>query len=315
MRTAVGALALLLHIGLMAAAAPVLAGLLGVLHARLAGRVGPPVLQPWRDWRSLLRKQPVLPESASLLLPLAPLVALACLAAAAALVPSFTLGMASAPAADMVVIAGLLTGARMAMALAGFESGAAIGGVAASRTMSLAVLTEAALLLAVFAVSTIVGSTNLDSVATVLQESGSGLRVSLGLAAAAAAIVALVETGRYQAGGSLLALGHDTVGLALSGWYSAAADIAAALRLLVWLCLLIVMFAPIGIAPADGSVVGWVPGLLAWATKLAVLGGVIGIIQARRVDLRWRRAPELLAIALVLGVLAAVFLFVGRGLA
>ena len=235
MSIVLGLLILVLHAALIVVTIPVLAGMLGVLRARLAGRLGPPFLQPVRDMQRLLRKHPVLPESASPLLPIAPLVSLACLAAAALLVPSFALGMATAPVADLVVIAGLLAASRLAMSLAALDAGAAISGMAASRAMSLAVLTEPALLLAVFVVATMAGSTNLDSVAGALREGGSALRVSLGLALLATAIVALVEAGRFQGRGSVLGLGQDTAALTLSGWHLAVAETASALRLVVWL--------------------------------------------------------------------------------
>ncbi|MEJ1979375.1 MAG: hypothetical protein WDN49_28025 [Acetobacteraceae bacterium] len=57
-----GLLALVLHAALMAATAPLLVGLVRWLKARLLGRVGAPVLQPWLDLRRLVRKQPVVAE-------------------------------------------------------------------------------------------------------------------------------------------------------------------------------------------------------------------------------------------------------------
>jgi formate hydrogenlyase subunit 4 len=310
-----GLLILVVHAGLIVVTVPVLAGMLGVLRARLAGRVGPPFLQPMRDIQRLLRKQPVLPESASPLLPIAPLVSLACLAVAALLVPSFALGMATAPVADLVVIAGLLATSRLATSLAALDAGAAISGLAASRAMSLAVLTEPALLLAVFVVATMAGSTNLDSVAGALREGGSALRVSLGLALLATAIVALVEAGRFQGRGSVLGLGQDTAALSLSGWHLAVAEAASALRLVVWLALLLALFVPVGVAAAGAGLLAWIVGLLAWVVKMAALTAGLALIEAGRPALRWSWAPELLGMALLLGLLAAVFLFIGQGLA
>lgn len=309
-----GLVILVLHAALMLAAAPLLVGVLGLCRARLAGRAGAPLLQPFHDLRRLARKQPVLPESASRLLVAAPIVALASLAVAALLIPSFALGMASAPAADLIVLAGLLTVSRGAIAMAGLESGISLGGIAASRGMSLAILTEPALLLVIFAMATMSGATNLDSLAGMARDSGSGLRVSLGLALAAAAIVAMVETGRFQ-GGSVLGMGQDSARLAFSGWHLAVADYAAALRLTVWLSLLLVMFVPVGIAPAGGGVVAWLIGLLVWAAKMMALTAGLALTEAGRPAMRWTRAPELVGMALLLGLLATVFLFIGQGAA
>ena len=110
------------HVALMAAAAPTLIGIIRWMEARLAGQVGPPV-QPWQDLARLLRKQPVMAESASEVSAIAPLLSLAAVAIVAVMVPSFTLGMTLAPFADLLVIAGLLSLARCSIALAGMDAG------------------------------------------------------------------------------------------------------------------------------------------------------------------------------------------------
>jgi formate hydrogenlyase subunit 4 len=113
----------------------------------------------------------------------------------------------------------------------------------------------------------------------------------------------------------VLGLGVDTSSLALSGWHLAVAEYAAGLRLVVWLSLLLVMFVPVGIAPAGAGLLAWIVGLAAWLVKMAVLAGGLALMEAGRPALRWSWAPELLGMALLLGLLAAVFLFIGQGLA
>ena len=141
----VGVLIQLVHVALLLAAAPLLVGLIRRIKARLVGRAGPPLMQPYRDLLRLARKQPVLAENASVVFRAAPLASFAATAAAAALVPSFALGMATAPVADLLVIAGLLTIARVALALAAMDVGTAFGGIGASREMSFAAFAEPAL--------------------------------------------------------------------------------------------------------------------------------------------------------------------------
>ena len=121
----------ILHIGLMIVAAPTVAGVLDWLDARLSGRSGPPILLPWRDLVRLSRKAPVTVESVSAVSRLAPALGLGATLSAAALVPSFTLGMALAPLADVLVIVSLLAVARVAAGLAALDSGAALPGLAA----------------------------------------------------------------------------------------------------------------------------------------------------------------------------------------
>jgi formate hydrogenlyase subunit 4 len=78
----------LLHVALVLAAAPVIAGLADWLDARLVGRAGPPVLQPWRDLLRLVRKTPVSRDNTAAVSRLAPVVGLSVTLSAAALVPS-----------------------------------------------------------------------------------------------------------------------------------------------------------------------------------------------------------------------------------
>ena len=112
MNLVVGFIAQILHIALMIAAAPTLIGVIRWMQARLVGRAGPPILQPWRTLPRLLRKQPIMAESASEVSAIAPLLSLAAVGTVAVMVPSFTLGMTFASFAELLVIAGLLAVAR-----------------------------------------------------------------------------------------------------------------------------------------------------------------------------------------------------------
>jgi formate hydrogenlyase subunit 4 len=292
-----------LHIALMLAAAPVLAGLLAHAEARFAGRNGPPILQPWHDLRRLIRKQPVLAENASALFRAAPLAGFAATATAAALVPSFSLGMATAPCADLLVIAGLLAAARIAPALGAMDVGTAAGGLDASRAISVAVRAGPALLLVFLTLALLAGSTNLDGIAEALRDGPPGPRVALGLALLATLIIARADTGppvsALEYGGAELALIDATV----------------ALRRLLWLDLMAAIFLPFGIAPAGAGPVAWVIGLAAWLLKILALAAVLALVDAAAARTRLPRRAEWLGVAMLLGLLAAGFVFLGTGLA
>jgi len=314
-----GLVALLLHAGLMAAVAPLLVGLVRWTKARLLGRVGASILQPWRDLRRLVRKQPVVAEGASWVFTTAPIVSLAAIAAAALLVPSFTLGMATAPAADLIVLAGLFAASRCTLALAGMDIGTALGGIGASRSMTFAVFAEPAFLLVVFTLALLASTTNLDMIAGLLREGALGLRVSLALVLISAAMVALVETGRLPADNPAthleLTMVHEALVLEYSGWHLALIEMASALKLLVWLSLLAVVFVPVGIASSSGGLVAWAIGLLAWGVKIGVMAIALAVFETGTAKMRVFRVPEFLGVALLLGLLAAVLLFVSQGFA
>jgi formate hydrogenlyase subunit 4 len=314
-----GIVALVLHAVLMVAAAPLLVGLVRWTKARLLGRVGASILQPWRDMRRLVRKQPVVAEGASWVFTTAPIVSLAAVAAAALLVPSFTLGMATAPAADLIVLGGLFAASRCAMALAGMDIGTAFGGIGASRSMTFAVFAEPAFLLVIFTLALLASTTNLVVIAGLLREGAFGLRVSLALVLIAMVMVALVETGRLPADNPAthleLTMVHEAQVLEYSGWHLAMIEMASALKLLVWLSLLAVLFVPAGIAGSGGSPVAWATGLVVWGAKIGVMAIALAVFETGTAKMRVFRVPEFLGVALLLGLLAAVLLFVSQGFA
>jgi formate hydrogenlyase subunit 4 len=301
------------------AAAPLLVGLVRWTKARLLGRVGASILQPWRDLRRLVRKQPVVAEGASWVFTTAPIVSLAAVAAAALLVPSFTLGMATAPAADLIVLGGLFAASRCAMALAGMDIGTAFGGIGASRSMTFAVFAEPAFLLVIFTLALLASTTNLVVIAGLLREGAFGLRVSLALVLIAMVMVALVETGRLPADNPAthleLTMVHEAQVLEYSGWHLAMIEMASALKLLVWLSLLAVLFVPAGIAGSGGSPVAWATGLVVWGAKIGVMAIALAVFETGTAKMRVFRVPEFLGVALLLGLLAAVLLFVSQGFA
>ena len=307
-----------LHIGLILASAPLLIGVLRLVKARLQGRTGPSVVQPYRDLLRLLRKQPVLAYNASPLFRAVPVIGFAATLAAACLVPSFTLGMTLAPISDLLVIVGLLTLARVTLALGAMDIGTAFGGLGASREMMFSTFAEPAMILVIFTLALLAGSTNLDLISDVLRGGTLGLRVSLGLALIACLAVAITENGRIPVDNPSthleLTMVHEAMVLEYSGRDLALIDATAALKLLLWLTLISAVFFPFGLANAASPQL-WPVGLLAWAGKVCALTLVLAAFETAIAKMRVFRVPEFLGVAILLGLLAAVFLFVSTGFA
>lgn len=317
MTALIGAAALLVHVALMLALAPVLVGAIRWTKARLMGRVGPPVMQPWRDLLRLARKQPVLAENASWLFRAAPSAALAATLAAAALVPGFALGMASAPLADLLAIVGLLGLARCTLALAGADIGTAFGGIGASRAMTFAAFAEPAMLLVVFTLALPAGTTNLDAIATGLREGGL-LRLSMGLALVAIVAVAIAENGRAPVGNPTtrleLTMVHEAMALEYSGPHLALIEWTAALKLLLWMTLIATIFVPFGMATPESGLLVWLLALPVWGLKVGVLAVALVLFETAIAGMRTFRVAEFLGLALLLALLAAVLLFASEGI-
>ena len=313
MNLVIGFIAQILHIALMIAAAPTLIGVIPWMQARLVGRAGPPILQPWRSLARLLRKQPIMAESASEVSAFAPLLSLAAVAIVAVMVPSFTLGMTFASFADLLVIAGLLALAHCSIALAGMDAGSALGGMGASRTMTIACLSEPALILAIFTLGLTAGSSNLDLIAAMQQESGADWRTGAGLALIATVLVAIADGASGPLARPELAMQRDAMALEFSGPGLAAIDATEALRLLVWFNLIVAMFLPFGIAPAGAALGVLLLGFVCWLAKLLALAGALALLQTVMGRTRPTHVPHMLGVAILLGLLAVVFLFASAG--
>jgi len=101
--------------------------------------------------------------------------------------------------------------------------------------------------------------------------------------------------------------------LEYSGRHLALIEAASYLKLVLYLSLLICLFAPFGMAPATAGVGGWVLGLLAWTAKL--LGGatLLGVWEVSIAKMRVFRLPDFVGIAFVFGFLAILLAFLTRG--
>jgi formate hydrogenlyase subunit 4 len=293
----------LLHVILMLLAAPATAGVMGWLDARLAGHAGPPILLPWRDLVRLSRKTPVLPESASPVLPLAPAVGLSATLCAAALVPSFTLGTALAPLADGMVVASLLSLARVAVTLGALDTGSALAGIAAQRGTTLAIMAEPALLLFVFTLALMGGSFNLDLI--IGQQHEGMLLPAAASALALTALLALVFADITETATGL-ELDYSAIDLAVS-------RVTVWMRRVVWIDLIGGLFLPIGMAGPDDGLVDWGIGLLCWAVKLVIAVICLTSIRALLGRAVRRDIPDLAAIAALLSLLATIMVLAGAG--
>ena len=306
----------LLQIVLVLALAPLLTGVTRKVRARLLRRRGPPLLQPYRGLLKLIRKEVVVAENASWLFRAAPYAVFATTWVAASLVPTFATGLPLGSAADLIVIVALLGSARFMLALAGLDVGTSFGGIGASREMMFATLAEPAMLMAVFTLSLFAGSTELSSISAFMLGPHAGLNLSLALALVALTIVALAENARIPVDNPAthleLTMVHEAMILEYSGRHLALFEAAASVKLLLYLSLIACVFTPWGTALADSSAAAQLLGLAAWGVKLLLFGVLLSLFEATLAKMRVFRVPDFLGVALMLGLLATILLFVSR---
>jgi formate hydrogenlyase subunit 4 len=298
--------------------APLLTGFLRKVKARLLRRQGPPLFQPYLDLARLMRKEVVLAESASWLFRVIPYLIFAATWVAASLVPTFRTGLMFSWSADLIAIIALLGSARFFQALAGLDVGTSFGGIGSSREVMIASLAEPAMIMIVFTLALIAGSTQLSSIAEFMGSPAVGLRVSLGLGLLALTLVAIAENSRIPVDNPAthleLTMVHEAMVLEYSGRHLALIDLSASLKLLLYISLLACLFVPWGIAPSDAGTAVLTIAIAAYVVKLAIGGFLLALFETSIAKMRVFRVPEFLGVALMLGLLATLLRFVSRGL-
>ncbi|MTV31175.1 formate hydrogenlyase [Rhodoblastus acidophilus] len=298
-------------------AAPLLTGFIRKVKARLLRRRGPPLLQPYRDLIKLARKEVVVADSASWLFRAAPYLIFAATWVAAALVPTFGTGLMFSWSADLIAIIALLGSARFFLALAGMDVGTSFGGLGSSREMMFATLAEPALIMIVFSVALIAGTTQLSYIAAFVMYAA-GLRVSLVLGLVGLVIVAITENARIPVDNPAthleLTMVHEAMVLEYSGRHLAMIELSSQLKLIVYVSLIACIFFPWGLAPVGAGLNAHVLGFAAYAGKLAAAGAMLALFETTVAKMRVFRVPDFIGVALMLGLLATLLRFMSESL-
>jgi formate hydrogenlyase subunit 4 len=306
------------QMALVLALAPLLTGFVRKCRAHFQRRQGASVFQPYRDLARLLRKDVVLAENASWLFRAAPYLVFAGTWVAAALVPSFAVGLMFSWSADLIAIIALLGSARFFLALAGLDVGTSFGGIGSSREVMIASLAEPAMIMTVFTLALIAGSTQLSTIAETMTFAHVGLRVSLGLALVALVLVALAENGRIPIDNPSthleLTMVHEAMVLEYSGRHLAMIELAAQLKLLLYFSLIGCVFVPFGLVGPESPLWAYGTGIAAYAVKLATGGVLLALFETTTAKMRVFRVPGFLGAALMFGFLGTLLLFVSRSL-
>ncbi len=311
----------ILQMLLVLALAPGLTGFIRLVKARLVGRRGPSVMQPYRDILRLLRKDVVLAHNASWLFRATPYVMFTALWLAAGLVPTFSTQLALAPTADLIALIALLGSARFFLALAGMDVGTSFGGIGSSREMMIAALAEPAMLMVVFSLAILVRTTSLAEIADFMMTGMVGLRISLALALISLIMVAIAENARIPVDNPAthleLTMVHEAMVLEYSGRHLALVEAAGMLKLLLYMALIACVFTPWGMSGGMAgatATLAMIPiGVITFIAKLLVGGVLLAVFETSIAKMRVFRVSEFLGGALLLSLLGAIFLYVSRG--
>jgi len=291
---------------LMVLLAPLAAGFIATVKARLQNRHGAGVLQPWRDIRKLFSKEVVLAEHASWLFRFAPYVVFTATVMAASVVPALLLDTPLSLTADVIALVALLGLARFFLSLAGMDIGTAFGGMGASREMTFSALAEPAMLMSVFVLSLGAHSTSLTTMIHHTLDTPLLIQPSIAFALVAMLMIAVAETGRIPIDNPTthleLTMIHEAMLLEYSGRHLALMEWASMVKLLLFSTLIIDLFVPWGLS-LQADLLGMSLALLVWMLKLAVLFIVLAVLETSLAKLRLFEVPQYLGTAFVLSFL------------
>lgn len=300
-------------------AAPGISGVIAQIEARMQGRRGPRILQPYYDLAKLFSKEALAPVGVGPFFLAAPVLAFACYLTVPLLIPVLT--TYALPLGDMGDILGggfILALASFLVAVAAVETGDPYAQLGSSRAKTFGAITEPVVLLVVFTVA-ILTTTDLPYVlgATVTSGPEQIVRPAHLLASAALFMVILFETGRIpvetHTGTIEFGMIEEARSFEHSGPYLALLKWGSAAKQLVFYTIFLNVFvAPWGLASStrlDQVLLA----IVALLVKATILGVVVSVIDNTFAKLRLFKITEFVAAAFLLAVLAIFTLYLGGG--
>ena len=294
------------HVLLALGLPPLLLGVIAKTKALFAGRVGPPVLQPYYDLIKLFQKGSVFSTTTTWVFRAGPVVALVTAGIAVLLMP---LADATAPVSftgDFVLLAYLLGLGRLFTASAALDTGSPFEGMGAAREVTFACLAEPAFFLGMLVLAKLSGSLQLaDMLGSSLASHWTADGESLVLVLLSWFIILLAENSRIPIDDPNthleLTMIHEVMVLDHSGPACGMILYGAALKLFVFVALVVRLAFPL----TGGS--PW----LDWPIFVAgmlVVALVIGVVESVMARLRMTHVPVLLVAACLLSGFGIILL-------
>jgi len=288
--------------------APLLLGLINRTKALVAGRRGPPLLQPYLDIAKCLRRGAVYGDVTSWVFRLGPVVNLSVLLAALLIAP---LGAVPAPLSfpgDLIVLTGLLALGRFAIVLAALDTGSSFEGMGASREVHFAALAEPAFLLALAVLARVTGALSLTPIYQgITAPVWIAALPTLALVAMTLLVLVLVENSRMPVDDPTthleLTMIHEVMVLDHGGPDLGYIHYAAALKLWILGSLLVGLVVPL----RSGAF--WLDGL-AMLVGMAVLAVAIGMIESAMARYRLVHVPQFIVGAATLSAVGFILILV-----
>lgn len=301
----IDALLTVLHLAIALTFPPLLLGLIGKVKAFFGGRVGPPVLQPYRDLLRLMRKGSVFSPTTTWVFRAGPVIGLGTVLVAMLLMP---LGSHHAPLAfggDVLVFAGLLALGRFFTVAAALDTGSSFEGMGAAREATFSALAEPGLFLGLMVLVRHASGASLDLMLSTegTARAWAATPGALVMVAVSFFVLLLVENSRIPVDDPAthleLTMIHEVMVLDHSGLALGLIQYGAALKLFVFGALVVNVAFPF---TAGNAGLDW---LLFLGAMVALAVGV-GVLESSMARLRLLHVPRLLVASSILSVFGII---------
>lgn len=307
----------MIFIGLLQAlvlllAAPVFSGFSRVMRAKIHSRRGPSVFQNYYDLVKLMKRQEVVSEQAGWIFRAAPYITLVSMLLAATIIPIFMVQSPYGWVGDLILVIYLYALSRFFFALCGLETGSTFGGIGARRELLVSVLIEPVMLMVLFVIALLAGSTNLGVISAKIASGEIPFYTSVWLGMLAFAFASFVEMGKLPFDlaeaeqelqeGPLTEFSGRSLALMKWGIY---------LKQLVIVSLFLAVFLPFGnvteIAPGLPGLLSALLAILFFLLKVILFYFLSAILENAMARVRFLKASAVTWTALAAAVLSFVF--------
>lgn len=296
----------LLQMLFVAAFSPLLIGGIRKCKARLQGRVGASVLQPYRDLIKLFHKDEVIARDASWVFHVVPFVLFTITLVLASAIP-ILFAFPGNPASNFILVVYLLGLSAFLLAIAGMDVGSAFGGFGSSREMTLNVFTEGVLVFSLLPLVFVAQTTNLALMPATLHTASTIYFIPLVLAFLGFLVALVAENARIPVDNPAthleLTMIHEAMILEYSGKRLALIEWGVANKLFIFIILGANLFFPFGLAESP-SIFGLLFSFIVLALKVGAFAVVIAIVESVMAKFRIFRVPDFLLAGLILGIIS-----------
>ena len=278
------------------AGAPLLSGIVNRLKARLAGRLGASVLQPYFDLARLASKETVYSRSSGFITRIAPVLVWSTTALAILLLPVGTFSAAISFDGDFILLAYLLGLGRFMQILAALDVASSFEGMGASREARFAVFAEPIFFFTIGSMALVTDRLSLGSIVSGIAWDKPLFPIFIVVSSISIFFLMITECSRMPVDDPNthleLTMIHEVMILDASGFDLMLYQHAASLKLLLYAFLISILLNPFG----------WLNPMAGVALLVGVLV-VLAAIETLMARFRLVLVPRFLLYATVIGVL------------